>query len=250
MCIAALMRFTARRDKLSTMLSENDSNNVGAARVKKEYIDKWNTSEVESKFAWKQINWKFNPPGAPYFGGVWERLNRHCKKKTIVFVLEGRSRYIELLQTTKCIVEQMLNSRLISTASSDPQDLEAQTPIHFLLGRPSNSSPHIRDAEKFIDSRKTFKKARAYRDCTWRRRYTEYIPQLNIRSKWAKSENQNLKKIVLVWIMDDQEKRCDCKMGLVLETYLGSDGIVRSALIKSRYGSVLKRPCVNSWSFQ
>ena len=138
----------------------------------------------------------------------------------------------------------MLNSRLISTASSDPQDLEAQTPIRFLLGRPSNSSPHIRDAEKFIDSRKTFKKARAYRDCTWRRRYTEYIPQLNIRSKWAKSENQNLKKIVLVWIMDDQEKRCDCKMGLVLETYLGSDGIVRSALIKSRYGSVLKRPCV------
>ena len=72
----------------------------------------------------------------------------------------------------------------------------------------------------------------------------EYIPPLKILSKWTKSENQNLKKDDLVWIINDQAKRCGYKMGLVLEVYLGSDRIVRSALIKSRDGSVLKRPCV------
>ena len=144
----------------------------------------------------------------------------------MLIVLEGRGLSDDLLQSTMCIVEQTLNYQPLSPVSSEPQDFEALRPNHFLLGRLSNSLPYIRDAEKFVDSRQMFKNAQAYADCIWRQWLKEYIPQLNIRSKWTESETQNLKKDDLVWIIDDQAKRCDYKMGRVLEVYPGSDGIV------------------------
>ena len=139
-CMAAVMRFTARRGKPRTILSDNGSNFVGAAREMREYIEKWNAGEMESNFALKQINGKFNPPSAPHFGVSGKGLSE-AAKKTMLIVLEERSLSDELLQITMCIVEQTLNSRPMLPLSSDPQDFEALTPNHFLLGRPSNASP-------------------------------------------------------------------------------------------------------------
>ena len=47
----------------------------------------------------------------------------------------------------------------------------------------------------------------------------------------------------MVWIVDDNVKRAHYKMGRVLEVYHGSDGRVRSALVKTE-GGKLKRPVV------
>ena len=46
-----------------------------------------------------------------------------------------------------------------------------------------------------------------------------------------------------VWIVDENVKRAHYKMGRVLEVYHGSDGRVRSALVKTEDGK-LKRPVV------
>ena len=47
----------------------------------------------------------------------------------------------------------------------------------------------------------------------------------------------------MVWIVDGNVKRAHYKMGRVLEVYHGSDGRVRSALVKTEDGK-LKRPVV------
>jgi len=40
----------------------------------------------------------------------------------------------EEMNTLLCRVEAVLNSRLISPMSDDPSDLNALTPVHFLVG--------------------------------------------------------------------------------------------------------------------
>ena len=61
--------------------------------------------------------------------------------------------------------------------------------------------------------------------------------------KWIKEEFRQLEVTDLVWIVDENEKRAHYKMGRVLEVYHGSDGRVRSALVKTEDGK-LKRPGV------
>ena len=89
-CLTAITLFIARRGKPATIFSDNGTNFVGAAKEMRDCINAWNQSDLETSLAQKDIRWKFNPPGAPHFGGIWERLVRSCKKAMIA-VLDGRS---------------------------------------------------------------------------------------------------------------------------------------------------------------
>ena len=103
-CLVAVNRFIAGRGKPAIMISDNCTNFVGSARELKEYINSWNNDQNISDFAQKNIVWKFNPPGAPHFGGVWERLVRSCKK-AMVSILGNLSLSDEILTKTMCLVE-------------------------------------------------------------------------------------------------------------------------------------------------
>ena len=127
-CLVAIKRFIARRGKPTTITSDNGTNFIGSARELKEYINSWNQDQITSDLAQKHIVWKFNPSGAPHFGGVWEPLVRSCKK-AMVTISENRSMTDESLTTTMCLVEQTLNARPITTANDDPSTLDAFTPI-------------------------------------------------------------------------------------------------------------------------
>ena len=54
---------------------------------------------------------------------------------------------------------------------------------------------------------------------------------------------RNLKEGELVWLVDDSLKRCEYKMGQIIEIYTGYDGVVRSARVKMAHGE-LYRPVV------
>ena len=95
-------------------------------------MNEWDKPNIESDLAQKKIVWKFSPPGAPHFGGIWERLVQSFKK-VIIAILENRSYTDDVLSTTMCLVEQTLNARPLTAVSDDPEDLTALTPNHFLL---------------------------------------------------------------------------------------------------------------------
>ena len=61
--------------------------------------------------------------------------------------------------------------------------------------------------------------------------------------KWIEEEFRQLEVNDLVWIVDENVKRAHYKMGRVLEVYHGSNGRVRSALVKTEDGK-FKRPVV------
>ena len=117
--------------------------------------------------------------------------------------------------TTFCLVEQCLNARPITPASTNPADLDAPTRNHFLLGTASSTLPTHFHAE--IDHRKRYVRAQAYSDAIWNSWLKEYVPNLNHRSKWCKSSNRDLKTGDLVWIVEPTAHRGHFPLARVLK---------------------------------
>ena len=133
-----------------------------------EYIAAWNKEQIEEHLIQQGIRWKFNPPAAPHFGGVWERLVRSYKK-AMYPVLGNRSVTEDFLSTTMCLVQQTLNARPLTAVSCDATDLETITSNHFLLGNKNLSLPYLSSAEQFVDRRKLVRQTQAYADIIWDR---------------------------------------------------------------------------------
>ena len=241
-CLNAIMRFIARRGKPIKMISDNGTNFVGADREFKEYVAAWNKERIEEHLVQQGIRWKFNPPAAPHFGGVWERLVRNCKK-AMYAVLGNQSVTEDVLSTTMCLVEQTLNARPLTPVSSDVNDFESITPNHLLLGNKNVCLPYLPCAEEFVNHRKLFRQTQAHSDLIWDSFKKEYLPTLNNRQKWNCESNRILNKGDLVWLVEDSDKRGYYKLGRIIETFEGSDGVIRSATIRTKDG-YYKRPVV------
>ena len=76
--------------------------------------------------------------------------------------------------------------------------------------------------------------------------WEEMMLQLQSFGKWIKEDVRQLEVNDLVWIVDENVKRAHYKIGRVLDFFHGSDGRVRSALVKTEDGK-LKRPVVKCW---
>ena len=87
---------------------------------------------IQNFCAPKEIEWRFQPPSAPHFGGAWKRLVQ-CTKKTLKAILAHRTVFKEVLRAALVEAEGILNSRLVTHVSNDAGDIEALTPNHFLL---------------------------------------------------------------------------------------------------------------------
>ncbi|KAL4131322.1 hypothetical protein QTP88_008654 [Uroleucon formosanum] len=131
--LAAFDRFTARRGIPYEIHSDCDTNDVGAARKLKVLFKEEATQEaLNSK---TECQWKFNPPTAPHFEGIWEEAIKSSKTR-LKKVIGSQVFTMERLTTLVIRIEGILNSRPISALSSDPNDVSALTPGHFLIGQP------------------------------------------------------------------------------------------------------------------
>ncbi|XP_028416832.1 uncharacterized protein LOC114541039 [Dendronephthya gigantea] len=151
--IMAVRRMISRRGKPRRILSDNGTNFVGADRELRECLRNWNKVKINDEMAQQEIEWHFNPPSAPHFGGVWERLVQSCKR-AIQAVVGKQTLTDEVLLTVMAEVESLLNSRPLTHVSTHLSDDEALTPNHFLLGHPSSNLPPDVFVDKEISSRR------------------------------------------------------------------------------------------------
>ena len=166
--IMALRRQIARRGKPRNVYSDNGTNLVGAERELRKCLNGMDQAKISDTLSQDRIQCFFNPPSAPHFGGVWERLVKSAKK-ALKIILNGQLVNDETLLTSMAEVESLLNSRLLTHVSVDPQDLEAITPNHFVIGRNSpNVPPDVFD-ERDLNSRKRWRQAQTLTDHFWRR---------------------------------------------------------------------------------
>ena len=111
--INALTRMVARRGTPAYMLSDNGTNFVGAERELRELVEAFDQEKIINKVEkYYKIEWKFNPPSAPHFGGVFEALIKSAKK-AILAILGNADITDEELHTAICGAERLLNSRPI-----------------------------------------------------------------------------------------------------------------------------------------
>ena len=88
------------------------------------------------------------------------------QNKTFYDVLRTKKLTEEVLITTFCLFEQSLNNLPLKPVSSDPNDLEALTPNHFLLGHRAVSFPAL-DFEQNFNHRKRYSRAQSYANAIW-----------------------------------------------------------------------------------
>ena len=134
--LAALRRFTSRRGICTVIQSDRGTNFVGAARELRDMLAHLDTGHdiIHSTLLKDGIEWRFNPPAAPHFGGLWEAAVKSTKYHLRRVVGEQHFTYEEMT-TLLHQIEACLNSRPLQSMSDDPGDLNPLTTGHFLIWR-------------------------------------------------------------------------------------------------------------------
>ena len=97
-CLLAIRRFVSRRGYPKLIISDNGSNFTSAKKMldlSKISID---NDYIKSELQQQNITWKMNPPLAPHFGGIWERLIQSAKR-TLLIILGSQQLKAEVFQT-------------------------------------------------------------------------------------------------------------------------------------------------------
>ncbi|GFU99607.1 integrase catalytic domain-containing protein [Trichonephila clavipes] len=130
----------SRRGKCAKLYSDNGKTFVGANKELKRFLKLIEDSDdnLAGFLSAEGREWKFIPPRAPSFGGLWEASVKSIKYHLRRVVSGSNLTYEEFL--TVCIqIEGILNSRPLCPLSSNSDDLNALTPAHFLIGRSMTS---------------------------------------------------------------------------------------------------------------
>ncbi|XP_067208442.1 uncharacterized protein [Linepithema humile] len=241
--LAAYRRFISRRGHCSLLLSDNGRNFLGADAELRRLFKAASEfhKDVSAYLANDGTKWRFIPPYAPHFGGLWEAGVRSVKHH-LRRLLGDRTLTYEELSTLLCQIEACLNSRPLTSLSSDPSDLVALTPGHFLVGEPLTGLPEPAPTDASCNPVNRWHLLSNLRNHFWSRWSREYLHQLQQLTKWQ-SQRPNLAKGDLVLVVDEILPPAKWPLGRVIGVTTGPDGLVRVAEVRTAR-STLSRPIV------
>ncbi|XP_063972042.1 uncharacterized protein LOC135159909 [Diachasmimorpha longicaudata] len=240
--LSAFRRFIGRRGLCDNVYSDNGTCFVGANNELRELHDFLQNEDhqrkIQSFAAIKSIRWHFIPPQSPHCGGLWEAAVKSFKIHLKRIVTDELLTF-EQLNTLVIEIEAVLNSRPLTPLSSDPNDLQALTPGHFLIGAALTAlrGPDFRETpSNRLSSWQHLQKLKQH---FWTRWHREYISELNLRNKWANGEHP-ITAGTIVLLKEDNLPPQQWAMGRVIQIHPGADGIIRTVSIKTPKGT-LKR---------
>lgn len=240
--LAAFKRLIARRGNVNRLYSDNGSNFIGTQTIleldSEAAIREYN-EDVRKKLVEFNTKFVFNPPAAPWFGGIWERnigsMKHHLKR-----VIGDKKLTYEEFSTVLVQIESCLNSRPLCPISDNPEEFEALTPGHFLVGEALTApieSTLLATKENRLNRWELCTKMKQE---FWDRWSGEYASQLQIRTKWTESR-KNLEIGDMVLMKEETTPPLHWPLGRITNVYTGKDGLVRVADVKSNE-KIYKRP--------
>ena len=221
----AFYRMVSRRGLPEKMVSDNGGNFVGADNELKELVKCLDKEKIKSSTANKGIQWNFNPPLAPHFGGAHESMIKSAKR-AIYAILGNADINDEELHSAFVGAESLINSRPLTYQSSHPADDVPLTPNHFLHGQAGgNFAPESVDSMSF-NTPKRWRRVQELVRHFWSRWIKEWLPSLNATKKWKKGNTEfEIGDVVLVMSTDQQ--RGHWKLAKIINVYPGTDNVVR-----------------------
>ncbi|XP_018402564.1 PREDICTED: uncharacterized protein LOC108779585 [Cyphomyrmex costatus] len=237
--LAAFKRFISRRGKPACIYSDNGKTFVGAQGQLDELCKFLRTDQTQAELAQalrdQEIEWKFIPPNAPHFGGLWEAAVKSAKRH-LSRITGKASLTFEELQTIFCEIEAILNSRPLTPLSEDPNDLSSLTPGHFLIGTPLNSFPYHDLTDVNENRLLRWQRVEQARQHFWSRWSKEYLHTLQERNKWRVNKGEQLRPNQMVLLKQQGLAPLHWLLGRVEEIHLGPDGIARAATVRTAKG--------------
>ncbi|XP_070523064.1 uncharacterized protein [Cardiocondyla obscurior] len=241
--VGALKRFVSRRGRPECIYSDNGTNFVGAnreLRELREFVNAERTKrDVHDYLDKGGTNWRFIPPHAPHFGGLWEAAVKSTK--THLYKIIGRAHLtFEESQTVLCEIEAVLNSRPMAPLSNDPSDLECITPGHFLIGAALHSFP-VPDLTLINEGRLSrWQRVKQLRQHFWRRWSREYLHTLIQRTKWRTDQKEAVHEGQLVLVQQPGLGPLQWMLGRVIKLHPRNDGVVRTVTIQTKGGEITR----------
>lgn len=218
--LMAFRRFVSLRRSPLQVYSDNGTNLTAGEKELREGLDRMKMDHrLRDQLADRGINWQFSPPGAPHFGGVWERMVRSAKSALRV-VLGHQTVPEEVLATVLREVESMLNARPLTHLSMDPKDPSPLTPYHFLLGYPHPHLPPDVTEDRRGLTRRRWLRAQVLAEQFWKRWLIEYVPSLTERPKWTDPQ-RNVEVGDKVLVVDNQTPRGNWPVGEIVKVLPG-----------------------------
>ncbi|XP_036141623.1 uncharacterized protein LOC118645166 [Monomorium pharaonis] len=238
-----LKRFTDRRGLCASLTSDCGTNFVGAdAELRRMFTAaSRELEEIENAMATHGVTWHFNPLAAPHFGGKWEAAVKSVKFHLRRLIGESILTYKEF-STLLIQIEAILNSRPFCPLSDDLSDLEALTPVHFLIGCSMCMIPEPSLKNKRKSRLSRWQLVQHVRNHFWKRWSQEYLQRLQAISKWQ-HPSHSISIGSLVLIKNERYPPSRWPLARVIDTHAGSDGLIRVATVRTATSS-FKRPIV------
>jgi hypothetical protein len=220
------------------MHSDNGTNFVGAERELREAAEALYASEEVPKFLHaNNVQWTFQPPRTPHFGGAHESLVKSTKKALYNALDQEKGAFRhpteDVLRTLLYEVAGLLNTRPLTYASSDPADFRPLTPNDFLNRAPTAHPP----AGTYGDAqpRDHYRYLQRTLNLFWDLWKTVYLQSLAARKKW-KVRRSNFAVGDVVLEVNKGFGRGVWSIGHVIQVFPGSDGCVRAVDIQTETG--------------
>ena len=237
--IQALCNFTARRGRIKTLTCDNGTNFRGSEKELRLLINEMDQAKIDAYAANNGFEFRFNPPGTPHMGGVFESLIKSAKR-AIRAVLKDVEFNDAELQAAFIGAEDLVNSRPLGYQSNDPNDFRTLTPASFLHGRlDGNILPESVEKENF-NPKQRWRLIQTTLKHIWKRWIKEILPTLGPRQKWTQ-DGRNFEIGDEVLVMDKNVPRYRWNIGRITATYPGRDGVVRIVDVKGEAGETLKK---------
>lgn len=232
--LLAFKRFVSRRGKPSHCHSDQGTNFVGAVEELEKMFNMSTTVEneiIRHALLKDGVQWVFNPPSAPHFGGLWEAGVKSVKHHLRRSLGESKLTY-EGMSTVLAQIEACLNSRPLYAVTADIDDVSALTPGHFIIGAPMVTLPEPNLLEINSNRLDHYQYLQRLYQSFWSRYHEDYLNTLQQRSKWREVET-NLKIGDVVIIKEDNLPPAKWILGVILEAFPDKNGLVRTAKVKT-----------------
>ena len=237
--LMAITRFANLRGIPKKIFSDNGTCFKSASKELQKLRQDLDNDYLKNKLSIRDIEWIFNPPAAPNFGGVYERMVRSVKDGLKVLINSEYNSY-EVLATALSEVVNTVNNRPLTFVSVNQDDIRAITPNDIILLKENNTQL---DEEIQFDCnpKKAWKNSHAIADKFWKTWIKSYRPLLLKRSKWPDNRSDpDLKVGDYVYIIDENEIRGRYLKGIITKTYPDKNNRVRVADIQTNNG-IFKR---------